>query len=118
MAEPDDQFVPLRKARNSAIAGLWVSVLEDAGIPTWQPAKFLTDEWAATQSVATGLGSEVCVPRSRLREAEEVLRAAGYGATGTVEPAPSGPTATCSACGELIEPGFAACWKCGLAMEP
>ena len=32
--------------------------------------------------------------------------------------APPGPSWTCAACGELLEPQFTQCWKCGAAAGP
>jgi hypothetical protein len=56
MAERPDTLVLLAKAPNSAIAGLWGSVLEAAGIVRHQSRGF-----------------EVFVPRSRLEEAKRLI---------------------------------------------
>jgi membrane protease YdiL (CAAX protease family) len=73
MTDDHGEFVLLGRAPNAAIAGLWKSMLEDAGIPAYVPGTNLSDEWAATQRMIGNVGADVFVPRSRLEQAREVV---------------------------------------------
>jgi membrane protease YdiL (CAAX protease family) len=80
----------LARAPNAAIAGLWVSMLEAAGIPAHVPGQYLTDEWAATQRIVGNVGADVFVPRERLEEARRVIERDAAAAASAEESAGSG----------------------------
>lgn len=69
----EDPVVLLGRAPNAAIAGLWASMLEAAGIACSVPGTYLADEWAATQRMTGNVGSDVYVQRSRLEEARAII---------------------------------------------
>ena len=69
----DDGPALLGRAPNAAIAGLWVSMLEAAGIPAHVPGAYLADDWAASQRVFGNIGADVFVPRDRIDEARRVI---------------------------------------------
>jgi membrane protease YdiL (CAAX protease family) len=73
MTDDHGEFVLLGRAPNATIAGLWKSMLDEAGIPAYVPGTNLTDQWAATQRMIGNVGTDVFVPRSRLEQAREVV---------------------------------------------
>jgi hypothetical protein len=69
----DDDFALLGRAPDAAIAGVWVSLLEAAGIVAYIPGAALADDWAIAQRTMGNLGADVLVPRSRLEEARAIV---------------------------------------------
>jgi hypothetical protein len=89
-AAKDDAFVLLGHAPSQAIAGLWASMLEEAGIVAYMPGAHLADGWASWQQTIGNIGSDVLVPRSRLEEARRVIQEEdGAAGTSQAQPEPS-----------------------------
>jgi hypothetical protein len=82
--ESPDEAVFLERAPSPTVAGLWVSMLEAAGIMAYVPGTYLADDWAISQRVMGNLGADVFVPRSRLAEARSII------AKHPLEPEPEG----------------------------
>jgi hypothetical protein len=71
--ESHDETVLLGRAPNPTIAGLWVSMLEAAGIVAHVPGTYLADDWAISQRVMGNIGADVYVLSSRLAEARSII---------------------------------------------
>lgn len=76
MPESEDHFVLLRRAPNPTIAGLWVSLLEAAGILAHVPGTHLADGYSISQRLNRNMAADVFVPSSRLDDARRVIETA------------------------------------------
>ncbi|MBI2769285.1 MAG: DUF2007 domain-containing protein [Burkholderiales bacterium] len=95
----------LTRAPNIAIAALWVDALRHAGVEASMQRYFLG-------SVAGELPPDQCLPEVWIthNEQEQLARTLLHDLQNVPQRRWS------CACGELVEGGFEACWKCGLPM--
>jgi hypothetical protein len=70
--DPDDP-VALEWAPNPFVAELWMSLLDDAGIPAYVDGASLMDENAVAQRLLGAIGQTVFVRRSDVDRAREVI---------------------------------------------
>jgi Putative prokaryotic signal transducing protein len=72
MTSPDDP-VALEWAPNPLIAELWISMLDDAGIPAYVEGTNLVDEYAFAQKLVGAFGQTVFVRQRDRAEALAIL---------------------------------------------
>jgi hypothetical protein len=96
----------LAQAPNLAIASMWVHVLREDGIDATVQREFLA-------AAAGELPPDQCLPEIWVIDDRQFDRASHL--LGLLRDQPQRRW-HCPSCGELVEGGFEACWRCGAVM--
>ena len=96
----------LAQAPNLAIATLWADVLREDGISATVQREFLA-------GVVGELPPDQCLPEVWVADDDQFNRAERLLSALRERPQRRWH---CAACGELVEGGFEACWRCGALM--